>query len=283
MEALMSVRSRMGYWLAVMLSVAAPRIAAYAQASAAGDTEWLDDCQHEGWEHSNRAHACDLRVQRLPHSEALTVDGGENGGVAIIGWIGDSVVMHALVRAWAETPDKARDLASRVTISAGGGRIRADGPDAGHHEGWSVSYRVFMPRHSDLSVETINGPMSVEGVTGHMVLKTVNGPLSLDRVGGDVHARAENGPLDVALDGARWDGTGLDAETENGPVDLSLPANYAGHLITGTENGQTDFRFPLTLQGSLDTRHLSLDIGGGGPPIRVITTNGPVTLRHTSE
>ena len=116
--------------------------------------------------------------------------------------------MRALVRAWAETRDQARDLASRVTISAAGGRIRADGPDAGHHQGWSVSYRVFMPRHSDLSVATVNGPMSVDGVTGHMMLKTVNGPLSLDRVGGDVHARAENGPLDVALDGARWTALG---------------------------------------------------------------------------
>jgi DUF4097 and DUF4098 domain-containing protein YvlB len=111
-----------------------------------------------------------------------------------------------------------------------------------------------------LAIETLNGPMSVENVTGRMDMKAVNGPVSLRQVGGDVHARAENGP-----------------------VQLTLPARYAAHLETGTENGPMDVRFPITLQGNLDTRHLSLDIGGGGPPIRLITTNGPVTLRHESD
>jgi hypothetical protein len=268
---------------AVMLAVAAPRAVLHAQPAAADDAEWLSECQRDGWERSARAHVCEIRVERLPRPTTLTVDGGENGGVTIMGWDGDSVVMHALVRATADSPDEAHDLASRVTISFGDGRIRADGPASGHHKWWSVNYRVFVPRHSDLAIETLNGPMSVQNVTGRMDMRAVNGPVSLSRVGGDVHARAENGPIDVALNGARWDGAGLDAESENGPVQLTLPARYAAHLETGTENGPMDVRFPITLQGNVDTRHLSLDIGGGGPPIRLITTNGPVTLRHESD
>jgi DUF4097 and DUF4098 domain-containing protein YvlB len=279
----MRARHYMMYGLAVVLSAAAPRAALHAQAARADDAEWLRQCQRNDWERSDRAHVCDIRVERLPHPATLTVDGGENGGVTIMGWDGDSVVMHALVRATGQSPDEAHDLASHVKISSGDGRIHADGPAAGRHEEWSVSYRIFVPRHSDLAIETLNGPMSVEKVTGHLTLKTVNGPLSLTQVGGDVHARAENGPIDVALNGARWDGKGLDAESENGPVELILPANYAAHLETGTENGPMDVHFPLTLQGDLDTRHLSMDIGGGGPPIHLTTTNGPVTLRHESE
>jgi hypothetical protein len=277
------VRNRTMFGLAVMLSVAAPCAALHAQRAAANDAEWLSECQREDRGRSDRAHVCEIRVERLAHPATLTVDGGENGGVEIIGWDGDSVVMHALVRATGDSPDEARDVASRVTISFSNGRIHADGPASGHHERWSVNYRVFVPRHSDLAIETLNGPVSVEGVTGHMNMKAVNGPVSLRQVGGDVHARAENGPIDVALKGVRWDGAGLDAESENGPVELTLPAGYAAHLETGTENGPMDVRFPITLQGDLDTRHLSLDIGGGGPPIRLITTNGPVTLRHTSD
>jgi hypothetical protein len=268
---------------AVMLAVAAPRAVLHAQPAAADDAEWLSQCQHNDWERSDRAHVCEIRVERLPQPTTLTVDGGENGGVTIMGWDGDSVVMHALVRATGDSPDKAHDLASRVTISFSRGRIHADGPSSGHHEWWSVSYRIFVPRHSDLAIETLNGPVSVEDVTGHMTVRAVNGPVSLRQVGGDVHARAENGPINVALKGARWDGAGLDAETENGPVELTLPARYAAHLETGTEHGPMDVHFPITLQGDLDTRHLSVDIGGGGPPIRLITTNGPVTLRHTSD
>jgi DUF4097 and DUF4098 domain-containing protein YvlB len=266
-----------------MLSMVAPWAALHAQPAAGDDAEWLSDCQHDGWGRSDRAHVCEIRVEHLPHPTTLTVDGGENGGVTIMGWDGDSVVMHALVRATAGSPDEAHDLASHVTISFSNGRIHADGPASGHHERWSVSYRLFVPRHSDLAIETLNGPMSVENVTGRMDIKAVNGPVSLRQVGGDVHARAENGPIDVALNGARWDGAGLDAEAENGPVQLTLPARYAAHLETGTENGPMDVRFPIALQGNLDARHLSLDIGGGGPPIRLITTNGPVTLRHESD
>ena len=279
----MRVRSQMMVGLAVTLSVAAPRAVLHAQPAAAGDAEWLGQCQQHDWGRSERAHVCEIRVERLPHPTTLTVDGGENGGVTIMGWDGDSVEMHALVRATGDSPDEAHDLAGRVTISFSNGRIHADGPASGRHERWSVSYRIFVSRHSDLAIETLNGPMSVEGVTGHMNMRAVNGPVSLRQVGGNVHARAENGPINVALKGARWDGTGLDAESENGPVELTLPARYAAHLETGTENGPMDVRFPITLQGDLDTRHLSLDIGGGGPPIRLITTNGPVTLRHTSD
>jgi hypothetical protein len=266
-----------------MLSVAAPWATLHAQQAAGDDAEWLAQCQHDGWGRSDRVHACEIRVERLPHPATLTVDGGENGGVTILGWGGDSVVMHALVRVTGDSPGEAHDLASHVTISFSNGRIHADGPPSGHHERWSVSYRVFVPQHSDLAIETLNGPVSVENVTGRMNMKAVNGPVSLRQVGGDVRARAENGPIDVALNGARWDGAGLDAESENGPVELTLPERYAAHLETGTENGPMDVRFPITLQGNLDPRHLSLDIGGGGPPIRLITTNGPVTLRHLSD
>ena len=285
----MRVRSRTMcrtmYGLAALLSVAAPRAALYAQPAATDDAGWLRECQRDDWGHSDRAHVCEIRVQRLSLSQptTLTVDGGENGAVTITGWDGDSVVMHALVRATGDSPDEAHDMASRVTVAFSNGRIHADGPSSGRHERWFVSYRIFVPRHTDLAIETLNGPMSVDNVTGHMSMKAVNGPVSLRHVGGDVHARAENGPIDIALNGARWDGAGLDAESENGPVELTLPAHYAAHLETGTENGPMDVHFPITLQGDLDTRHLSLDIGGGGPPIRVITTNGPVTLRHASE
>jgi hypothetical protein len=34
------------------------------------------------------------------------------------------------------------------------------------------------------------------------------------------------------------------------------------------------------VQGRLDLKRLSMDIGGGGPTVRVVTTNGPVTVGH---
>lgn len=283
---------RLRYWLghaaAVTLALAAGGTAGHAQRSgqdAAGtserdDARWLDDCRRE---HSgrDRARYCDLQVQRLTATgHPLSVDGRENGGVEIIGDGGDSIIVRALVEASGETNAAARDLAGQVKVETADGRIRADGPDERHRSWWAVSYRISVPRHIDLTVQTTNGPVSVTGVAGTMDLRAVNGPLTLERVGGDVHVRAENGPLSVTLDGTRWAGTGLDAETRNGPVDLLIPKVYAAHLETGTRNGPMEIGFPVTVEGNVDLRHLSLDIGGGGPPVRVITTNGPVSVHQ---
>jgi DUF4097 and DUF4098 domain-containing protein YvlB len=137
----------------------------------------------------------------------------------------------------------------------------------------------MVPRRQDLALTAVNGPLGVDQVSGRMHLDAENGPISLDRVSGDVHARGENGPLEIRLEGARWDGAGLDAETENGPVDLRLPPQYSAHLVTSTENGPLDIDFPITVQGHFNPKRVELDLGGGGPTIRAVTTNGPVSVK----
>ncbi|HMG17788.1 MAG TPA: hypothetical protein VK573_03605, partial [Gemmatimonadales bacterium] len=106
-------------------------------------------------------------------------------------------------------------------------------------------------------------------------------PLSLSGVGGEVRARAQNGPLTIELMGARWEGTGLDAETQNGPADLRIPENYNAKVEFGTVNGPMDVGFPMTvtLSGRIRDR-INTTLGSGGAPIRVVTTNGPMTVRR---
>ena len=114
-----------------------------------------------------------------------------------------------------------------------------------------------------------------------MDLRARNGPVSLHGVSGDVTARVQNGPLSVRLSGTRWDGKGLDAEAVNGPVDLAIPERYNARLETGTVNGPMDLTFPLTVrvQGRLSQR-IQSTLGDGGAPVRVVTTNGPLTIRR---
>jgi hypothetical protein len=92
-------------------------------------------------------------------------------------------------------------------------------------------------------------------------------------------ARTMNGGLDVELAGTSWEGTRLDVETRNGGVDLSIPDGYSAELEVGTVNGRLEVDFPVTIQGRLD-RHLRTTLGGGGEPVRVVTTNGGVTVRR---
>lgn len=83
------------------------------------------------------------------------------------------------------------------------------------------------------------------------------------------------------LSGTQWDGTGLDAEAGNGPVDLAIPERYNAQLETGTVDGPRNVAFPLTvtLQGHVTDR-IRTTPGAGGAPIRVVTTNGPLTIRR---
>jgi len=257
-----------------------PTSALHAQES---DDQWLEDCQDwKDW--GSRARHCEVRETGMKASgRPLTVDPGMNGGVEIIGWNRDSIAVTARIQVNARTTEDAEAIARDIKIEASGGTVRASGGRGpfGRNQHWSVSFVVMVPRRTDLTLSTHNGPLSVDDVAGRMDLSTQNGPLSLSGVGGEVRARAQNGPLTIELMGARWEGTGLDAETQNGPADLRIPENYNAKVEFGTVNGPMDVGFPMTvtLSGRIRDR-INTTLGSGGAPIRVVTTNGPMTVRR---
>lgn len=274
----MSFRSSVRVVVPAALFVICAAASLMAQRVRNGDGP--DRCRDGDWGDDSRAHFCEIRPAGFKAGGAISVDPGANGAIRFTGWDRDSVAVTAKVQTQAETDDDARALARQVRIVIAGGAIRAEGPSTRRRESWSVSFDVSVPRRSDLTARTVNGPISVADVTGNMDLTAVNGPVNLDAVGGDVHARTTNGPLVVHLDGAKWDGRGLDSETSNGPVELTIPANYSAHLETGTVNGPMSFDFPITLQGRFNGRTIETDIGTGGPTVRARTTNGPLTVRR---
>ena len=262
---------------ASLLACAAAPLA--AQRHRSGD-DWLASCRdRDNWGDS-RARFCEIRNAGFKAGGAVSVDPGVNGAIRVSGWDRDSVDVTAKIQAQARSDEEAQALAHDIRITASGGTISADGPAASGRRSWSVSFDVMVPRRTDLTVRTENGPISVDDVAGKMDLHAVNGPLHLEDVAGDVHARTVNGPLVITLSGDHWDGTGLDSETENGPVVLTLPARYSAHLETGTVNGPMLLDIPVTVQGRINFHHISTDIGSGGPPVRAVTTNGPVTVRN---
>jgi hypothetical protein len=273
--------------IALLCTLLPPALAAQSGRSHsprdAVDRDWLRGCRDNG--DDDRGRFCEERTLgwRARAGEQLSVDAGPNGGVTVIGWDRDSVDVRVRLGATARTDADAEALAREVRVTREGGTLRADGPGTGHRDSWWVSYVIRAPRRADLALETVNGPLGVADVSGRMQLDVVNGPLALDNVGGDVHARAQNGPLSVVLTGTRWDGAGLDASTVNGPLTLDVPEGYNAQLVTGTRNGPMHLGFPVTVQGRIGAgsrSHLETTLGGGGPTIRAVTTNGPATIRR---
>lgn len=258
------------------VSLAAPGLGAQQSVQ-----EWLDRCEEQNERRSSStARYCEVKEYSIAASRRpLAVDARENGGISVVGWDGDSVLITAKIQARARDETDARALARQIRVETSGGTIRAEGPPARGRESWSVDYEILVPMRSDLALETYNGPIAVRDVSGHMELRAHNGPLSLRGVGGDVRGRTTNGPLAVQLEGTTWSGRGLDLETDNGPIDLSIPEGYSARLETGTTNGPMRVNFPITVQGRM-TGRISTELGDGGAPIRVITTNGPVTIKR---
>ncbi|HKP75275.1 MAG TPA: hypothetical protein VJT67_07000 [Longimicrobiaceae bacterium] len=251
---------------------------ALAQDRDDDDGDWVARCQR--WNHnSGRENFCEQRETRIAAPSLLVVDGRENGGVSVRAWEGSDVLVRQRIQAWAPSKDEAQSVARAIRVHTSGGEIYAEGPEASRRTGYSVTYEIFVPRRMDLRVTTNNGPLAVNGVTGRMELRVSNGPLALTELGGDVHARATNGPLAVRLAGSRWSGAGLDAETTNGPLTLSIPEGYHATLTTGTVNGPMNIDIPVTFQGRFP-RQFTTELGGGGAPIRAVTTNGPVVVRR---
>ena len=260
---------------AALLLMATAPLAAQRSDGARSDEEW---CRN-GYDDDDRATHCEVRELTLGARRQLQVDGRANGGVRVRGWNGSAIRVRARVQATARNGAEARALVDAVRIDDGA-VLRAEGPSGLERgEGWSVSYEIMVPRATDLDVEAQNGGVDVAGVRGTLELRTVNGGLRLADVEGDVRARTSNGGVSVELSGDRWEGRGLDVETSNGGVKLVIPEPYAASLETGTTNGGMQIDFPVMVQGRIG-RQLRTELNGGGAPIRVMTTNGGVTVQR---
>ena len=284
---------RRSIWL-MPLALAAFALPAEAQRSSrdrerehrheSSDDDWLYNCRRRWNGDNDRVRHCEERTLgfRARDGLSLRVDASPNGGVSVSGWDRDSVHVIARVQTQAGSESEARELAGQIRIVNENGTLMAEGPSSRRWATWSVTFEIYAPRRVDLDLETVNGPLTVEDVTGRLRLQAQNGPLSLQHVGGDVRANAQNGPLHVELTGTRWEGVGLDAETRNGPVVLEIPEGYNAELTTGTVNGPMDIGFPITVQGRIGTgrRHLTTTLGSGGPAIRAVTTNGPAVIKR---
>ncbi|MDQ3995672.1 MAG: DUF4097 domain-containing protein [Gemmatimonadota bacterium] len=241
--------------------------------------EWLRRCR-EWRDDGDRVRHCQVRDVTIPRvSGRLSVDGRQNGGIAVRGWDRNEILVRAKIQTWAESDAEARRLAAGIRVRTDEGRIAAEESASGRRSGWSVSYDVYVPRQSDLDLTTHNGGISVEGVQGRIAVEALNGGVSIRNVRGELRGGTTNGGVMLALDGDRWVGDGVDLETTNGGVTIVVPERYNARLETGTVNGGMRVEFPITVQGMVG-RRLTTTLGAGGPLIRVRTTNGGVTLKR---
>jgi hypothetical protein len=203
----------------------------------------------------------------------LNVDGRQHGGISIRGTNRADILVRAIVQAQGSSASDAQNTAAQVIVHTSAGIVRADGPPA---KDWSVSYEIFVPARTNLSLKANNGGVSVDRVESAIEFHALNGGVSLKNVGGNVHGDIVNGGVSLNLSSARRNGEGLDISTQNGGVSRRVPDQFSAILDIATVNGGMNIRLP-NVQGRSSNK-LNLTLGSGGPLIRIRTHNGGVSV-----
>jgi hypothetical protein len=158
-----------------------------------------------------------------------------------------------------------------------------------HNDGWrgdndrndvQVEFVVRLPAGVKIDASTVNGGVTVDGVTSTVVAHTVNGGIDARSTGGAVTARTTNG--DVTVSSAKLDGDRTEYTTVNGTITVSLPASVNADVEMRTVNGRLSSDFPLTVEGTFSPRRLHATLGKGGATLRLSTVNGSIRLRKLS-
>lgn len=242
-------------------------------------------CSENNWSNGDRVSSRDLRENTIASAGVINVDTGRNGGVSVKGEDRSDVLVRACVQAWGTSEEAAKAAVAGIRVNTGG-TIKAE--SSGEDNNWSVSYDIRVPRNIDVSLTAHNGGISISSVSGKLEFGTTNGGVFLSDVSGDVKGRTTNGGVFVRLNGSTWTGNGLDVATTNGGVNLEMPETYAAHVETETVNGGFKSSIPALNITTEDVkgdswqhsrrRSISTNLNGGGPTIRVVTTNGGVRI-----
>ena len=142
----------------------------------------------------------------------------------------------------------------------------------------SVAFEVRVPKGVKVGVWSVNGGVSVDGVTNEVRAGTVNGSVEAVSTGGPVQASTVNGSIRATM--GRWDGDqDLSFSTVNGTVVAEFAGDIDADIDLSTVNGRFQTDWPVTISGRIDPRHLRATLGKGGRLIKLSTVNGNVELR----
>jgi hypothetical protein len=141
-----------------------------------------------------------------------------------------------------------------------------------------VDFVVRVPRNTNFAGRTVNGSVTITGLTGDVKGHTVNGAVRITTTG-LAEATTVNGGINVSMGRADWEGE-LAFETVNGAIILELPEDVNTEVHASTVNGDIVTDYPLTVRGRFGPKRLTGTIGRGGRELMLDTVNGSVEIRR---
>ncbi len=204
-----------------------------------------------------------------------------NGRIRVEGTDGDEVTINATRVAKGPNDEATKAALAEVKISD---TATADGVqiDSNTSSGMSfrvskrVDYDVKMPRDGQLTIRNTNGEIRVVSVAGFVKIESTNGDIELRGIEKGAEVTATNGRIQIEM-ASVGDG-GVRCRTTNGQIVLTLPASSKANLAARVVNGVVHTENLSLASSDSSYRRLDATLGGGGPQIRLDTTNGEVRI-----
>jgi hypothetical protein len=187
---------------------------------------------------------------------------------------------------------------------------------------WGINHRtlhveVHMPREADLNVNTGDGSVETQAITGSVDIHTGDGHIRVAGGRGDIRLRTGDGSiegrdLDGKVDADTGDGhvtlegrfdalniktgdgsvtarvgagsklaTGWKIHTGDGSVDMSLPGDLQADIDASTNDGRISLGIPVTVEGTFSNSRISGKMNGGGQQLQIHTGDGSIHLSKT--
>ena len=125
----------------------------------------------------------------------------------------------------------------------------------------------------------LDSDLEANQVLGPVLVSTRDRDINLDRVQGNVQIANRNGA--VALTSATPLGQ-IDIANQHGSVDVGVPAGAGFTLNAQTRNGDIENDFDLKTMETAHDNVLTGTVAGGGPAIKIDTSDGDVTVRKAT-
>jgi len=213
-----------------------------------------------------------------------------NGQVTILAEEGRSdVEVRAVVKASARTIEEAEARLPEIgviaeNVNGGDLAISVVFPDGKPRSNEGCAFDIRTPIAHGVLVDTSNGSITVEGLSGRAELHTSNGPVSILHHDGDLLVRTSNGRIvaegrigtadldssngGITVTGARGRVT---ADTSNGNVLFRPAAGYSSPFRIDSSNGNVEVRLPddASVECEASTSNGSVTVSGHAPGLVV--------------
>ncbi|MBS0420170.1 MAG: DUF4097 family beta strand repeat protein [Proteobacteria bacterium] len=155
---------------------------------------------------------------------------------------------------------------------------------------------VRMPREGNLRVESVDGSITVDSLTGDVQLHSTDGAVTIAHFDGRCDASSTDGSLraqgrfdalnlqttDGSVVAKIADGSKMSSpwsiRSVDGSLEVSLPRDFQANIHATTVDGSIKLGLPVTVQGDVSKSEVNGALNGGGQELTLATTDGSIRL-----